>query len=123
MKRLMMLNPSQCGAGDTREGVIYNIIKDSLMVNNFATDENDREYVQDRTPVEYNQENVEKNFPKSQERWITINDDSNEDTFEAYKYDDRFVIFETDEELAHELINRIDGLDLIVINMVMTLRK
>ena len=75
----------------------------------------------DGTQYEYNQANVEK-YPNGV-RWIEIDDESSSDSFDVDDNDDRFIIFENDKELAHELINRMDGLDKTIVNMAMMFMK
>ena len=113
MKRLLMLKPRECASGDTKVGKIYNITGDKLSVWDKETD--------DGTQYEYNQENVEK-YPNGV-RWVEIDDESSSDSFDVDDNDDRFIIFENDKELAHELINRMDGLDKTIVNMAMMFMK
>jgi len=113
MKRLLMLKPRECASGDTKVGKIYNITGDKLSVWDKETD--------DGTQYEYNQANVEK-YPNGV-RWIEIDDESSSDSFDVDDNDDRFIIFENDKELAHELINRMDGLDKTIVNMAMMFMK
>ena len=113
MKRLLMLKPRECASGDTKVGKIYDITSDKLSVWDKETD--------DGTQYEYNQENVEK-YPNGV-RWVEIDDESSSDSFDVDDNDDRFIIFENDKELAHELINRMDGLDKTIVNMAMMFMK
>ena len=113
MKRLLMLKPRECASGDTKVGKIYNITGDKLSVWDKETD--------DGTQYEYNQENVEK-YPNGV-RWVEIDDESSSDSFDVDDNDDRFIIFENDKELAHELIDRMDGLDKTIVNMAMMFMK
>ena len=113
MKRLLMLKPRECASGDTKVGKIYDITGDKLSVWDKETD--------DGTQYEYNQENVEK-YPNGV-RWVEIDDESSSDSFDVDDNDDRFIIFENDKELAHELINRMDGLDKTIVNMAMMFMK
>jgi len=113
MKRLLMLKPRECASGDTKVGKIYDITSDKLSVWDKETD--------DGTQYEYNQENVEK-YPNGV-RWVEIDDESSSDSFDVDDNDDRFIIFENDKELAHELIDRMDGLDKTIVNMAMMFMK
>jgi len=109
MKRLLMLNPSMCASGDTKEGKIYEIIEDYLSIPD------DEENEIDGFSVEYSKDNALKYL--NAERWITIKDESSKDDFEVQEDETRFIIFENDKELAHELINRVEGLDKVIVNM------
>jgi len=113
MKRLLMLKPSECGSEDTIQGRVYNITRDYWSVW-IEKDFNSIQY-------EYNQETVEK-YPNGT-RWLVINDESSSDSFEVNDNEDRFIICENDRELAHELINRMDGLDKTIVNMAMMFMK
>jgi len=112
MKRLLMLNPVDCGAGDTFESNIYDITRDILVVFNseeFGSEE-----------FEYSRENLIK-YPTGV-RWIVINESSS-DSFEVKENEKRFIICENDRELARELINRIEGLDTTIVNMAIMFTK
>lgn len=115
MKRLLMLKPIDCGAGDTKEGKIYDITKDVLNVLNPKTE--------DSIDYEYTEENLKKHTDGIVTRWVTINDESSEDTFEVEKNETRFIIFENDKELAHAMIDRVEGLAYTIANMAMTFMK
>lgn len=122
MKRLLMLKGRECASGDFTNGKIYDIIKDRLAVltpvvyDDGSTDEESKEY-------EYTKENIEKYSEYEQSRWIDVKDDSSEDAFEVFDSDDRFIIFENDKELAHELIDRVEGLDKAIINLGLILKN
>jgi len=113
MKRLLMLKPMECASGDTRKGRIYDITEDILCIYKNEDEDSER--------YEYSKENVEKYSEYEQERWITIKDESSEDSFEVYEEEDRFIIFENDNELAHGLINMIQGLDSTIVNIAISL--
>ncbi|MCE5220146.1 MAG: hypothetical protein LLF98_02465 [Clostridium sp.] len=115
MKRLLMLKPNMCASGDTKEGKIYEIIEDYLSIPD--DEENDKVGFS----IEYSKENALKYLDA--ERWVKIKDESSEDDFEAYEDDDRFIIFENDKELAHELINRVEGLDKAIVNVAVLFMK
>jgi hypothetical protein len=110
MKRILMLTPHNCGAGDTKKNKIYDILEDYWYVYN----ENDDIYP-------YTKE-ISKKHPKGA-RYITIKDESSTDNFEVKESEDRFIILENDKQLAHELIERIDGLDIAIINMALHFGK
>ncbi|MDD4779168.1 MAG: hypothetical protein PHT02_01000 [Tissierellia bacterium] len=57
MKRLLMLEPYNCASGDTREGNIYDIIEDTLII--FKPYKDEEEY-NDSENYEYTKENIEK---------------------------------------------------------------
>lgn len=119
MKRLLMLKPDQCASGDTYQGKIYDIIEDTLVVYNTIIE--DGEKYEDGTNYEYTKENVQKYSELPQARWITIKDESSEDSFEYFgDDDDRCILCENDRELAYTLIERVEGLDTAVVNMAMS---
>lgn len=122
MKRLLMLKPYNCGSGDTKEGKIYEVVKDNLLVWIIVKDEVGEED-EDVHEYEYSDENVKKYSNLRQERWVTIKDESSEDCFEVDEEDDRFIIFENDNQLAHELIDRVEGLDKTIVNMATLFMK
>jgi hypothetical protein len=120
MKRILMLNPINCGSADTKKGKIYEVLEDVLNVWDLETD--------DTQSYEYSIENVNKYAVDGKEitRWITINDESSNDTFQTTLYnndEEDFIIFENDNELAHGMINRIDGLATTITNMTMLFMK
>ena len=112
MKRIIMLDSVNCGAGDTKVGKIYEVIEDTL----FMINEN-----KESVEFDYNEENANK-YPNAT-RWITIIDENSEDCFEVESPEKRFIIFENDKELAYELIDRIEGLDGAIINMALMFMK
>ena len=112
MKSIIMLDSVNCGAGDTKVGKIYEVIEDTL----FMINEN-----KESVEFDYNEENANK-YPNAT-RWITITDENSEDCFEVESPEKRFIIFENDKELAHELIDRIEGLDGAIINMALMFMK
>lgn len=112
MKRLLMIEPLRNGSGDTTKGKVYDVINDVLYYHYEAKtdDENDidEEY-------EFNEQLWVEHPDYS--RWVTIKDNSSEDSFEVVKDDDSCVVCSDDKELAMALINRIDGLAETIANM------
>lgn len=119
MKRLMMLKPYQCASGDFTKGKIYDVVKDELVVYLMIPEEDGSVDKDESTPFDYTKENIEKYSKYKTKRWMLVKDDSSEDSFEVDENDDRFIIFENDNELAHELINRIEGFGTTIVNMAM----
>ena len=113
-KKILMLKSNECGSRDSTNMKTYDIIEDILNVWKKTSDEDDLDII----PYEYTNENLEKYKNYNCERWITIEDDSSSDSFQMYDDEDRFILFENDKELAHGLIDKIEGLDKAIINMV-----
>lgn len=110
MKRILMLKPIHCGSADTLRGKIYEVIRDELVV---IDDEEENEFYHTSTL-----ENIEKY--KDAQRWITIKDESSEDSFEYYNKDeDRYVLFNNDRELTHYLVDNLNGLAESIVNIFM----
>jgi len=109
MKKIIMLMPECCGAGDTYKFGIYEVIKDKLY-----NGEEDKE-------TDYTEENKAK-YPRF-DRWIIIKDESSQDEFQVYENEDRFILCENEKELAHALINLVDGLAETIVNMATTFIK
>lgn len=110
MRRLLMLEPLECGSGDTTKNKIYNITKDMWLVWNEEKYDNDI--------YKYTEESVAKH--PNGTRCITIKDDSDvEDSFEMDDNEDRFIITNNDKELAVILLDKIEGLDSAVVSMAL----
>ena len=112
MKRLLMIDPSMNGSGDTTKGKVYEVIRDVLTYNYIAIDDNEEDIYQE---YEF-EDQLWKEHP-NYSRWITIKDNSSEDCFEVAQDDDTCIICSNDDELAHELINRVNGLSEAIVNM------
>lgn len=111
MKRLLMLNPSGCGSGDTRVFGIYEVLEDKLIIYNDDPDGG--------TEYDYSKDK-EKEYPEAV-RWVSIKDESSTDDFEIDE--DYCVVCEDDNELAHALIDHIDGLGMAIVNMANIMAK
>lgn len=114
MKRILMLDPVICGSGDFTENKIYNIEKD--MWN--AYEEKDSFSV----PYVYS-EGITIKFPDGEREIYIIDNSNSEDSFRLNDKESRFIIFENDKELAHKLIDMIDGLDSSIVNMALALNS
>lgn len=108
-----MLNSINCGSADSKNGRIYEVIDDILNVLDEETD--------DSKDYEYTMENIKK-YPNGI-RWVTIKDESSKDTFQVVEDDEDCVVFENDKELAHGLINRVEGLDKTIASMAIMFMK
>ena len=116
MQYCLIINPNYCGSGDTRKGKIYPVLEDKLVVTINAGKEN--ENLED---FEYNSENMLKYKDMPTSRYITIQDESDEDEFEINGEDDAFI-FENEKELSKYLIDNIDGLAQAVTNLYKMIR-
>ena len=112
MKRLLMIDPSNNGSGDTTKGKVYEVINDILSYHYSAMNDNEEEIDEE---YEFN-EQLWLEHP-NYSRWVTIKDNSSEDSFEVFQDDDTCIVCSNDKELAITLINRVDGLAESISNM------
>ena len=121
MKKMLVFNPSMCGSGDVKSGKIYEVIKDVLSINvpkEFEDGDVDEDNYEE---FEYTNE-LQIKHPDA-ERWVTFYDESSTDSFSISNSKDDAIIFNNDNELAHELINIISGLDTTIVEMAMKFIK
>ena len=124
MKKLLVLNSSICNnistGGEFKNNQIYEVIDDILYVSN-----DDSEYV-------YTNEKAEElryGFSDIISRHITVKDNNDEETcIEFYsnndiKDSDAVFVFENDNQLAHKLIDMVDGLDNSIVKMYMLINN
>lgn len=108
MKRLLMLEPTQCGSSDFTKGKIYGVTDDKLFDN------------KQEQEIKFNRETWLNN--DNMDRYISIIDDGNvEDSFIVCEPEDRFIIFDNDKELALYLLNNVENLDNAIVNLYLTM--
>lgn len=124
MKRILMLRGQDCASGDFTNGKIYDVLEDILIVyKDEIFEDGTIEHNGKTCEYAYTKENINKYSEYKQLHWISVKDNSSQDDFEVNEEDNRFIIFENDKELAHELINRIDGFATTIVNMAMYFRN
>lgn len=111
MKRILMLEPTQCGSCDFLKGKVYNVTADKLINSDIDCGvETEEEF------------DNEKWLNSDLERYITVLDESNdEDCFQVGEPDDRFIIFENNKQFANYLLNNINGIDEAIVNLYMSM--
>ena len=106
MKRVLILD--KCiGSGYLTKSKVYDATEVKLFVYNEETDDHDE--------IDYSIATDEQK--QEGDRYIHINDDRGEDE-ELDEYNsDNYLFFENDKELAHYLIDNVEGLDLALISL------
>lgn len=112
MKRVFILNPRYCGSGDTKRYGIYHVIEN--MLHEYNEDEG-----KENIDIEYSKENAAK-YPEAT-RWISIYDLSSQDDFMVTE--DNCIVCENDNELAHVLIDHIEGVGTSIVNMALNFKE
>lgn len=97
------------GGANLTSGKFYNVEK--AIVYNYDNDDNCTEIPYDKATVDQR---------NSMKKYFTILDDNDEEEFvEDEFYYNYYKIFENDNELAHYLVDNIEGLDKTILNMAM----
>jgi hypothetical protein len=106
MKRVLILDEN-IGSGYLTKGRVYDVTE----INLFVYDEK----IGDHEEINYDSATIGQKFQGS--RYIHINDDRGEDEELDEFHADDYIFFENDKDLAHHLVDNVEGLDLVLINL------
>lgn len=106
MRRVLLLTP-HIGSGYLTKGKVYDIEKIDFYIYNKELEETEF----------FDYETITDELKEKGHREIYIIDDrGREEELDEYN-EDKYVLFESDKDLAHYLIDNVEGLDLALINM------
>jgi hypothetical protein len=106
MKRVLLLTP-YIGSGYLTKGKVYDIERIDFYIYNEEAEENER--------FDYDAITEEQKEQGHREIYI-IDDGGQEELLDEYN-DDKYIFFDNDKDLAHYLIDNVEGLDLALVNM------
>ena len=106
MKRVLLLT-EHIGSGYLTKGQIYDVQRIDFYIYNQELEESE----------EFDYDTITEEQKEQGHREIYIIDDrGQEEELDEYN-DDKYILFEHDRDLAHYLIDNVEGLDLTLINM------
>jgi len=106
MKRVLLLS-QHIGSGYLTKGRVYDVQRIDFYIYNQKTEESDK--------FDYETITEEQKEQGNKEIYI-IDDRGQEEELQEYEAD-KYFLFENDRDLAHYLIDNVEGLDLTLINM------
>lgn len=106
MRKVLLLTP-HIGSGYLTKGKVYDVERIDFYIYNEETEESDQ----------FDYDIITEAQKEKGHREIYIIDDrGQEEELDEYN-EDKYILFENDKDLAHYLIDNVEGLDLTLINM------